>query len=153
MRLKTILILGFCMILSSCEEKDSPISKISSGTSFGECIGYCQRELIIQEGQVSYVASGYDILNFPELQTDTAFSAQAWEDLVALVDFDELLGYEDVIGCPDCADGGAEWIEVVLDGQSKKITFEYGDSLASIQDLVDELRAQRDQFETGLFHE
>jgi len=136
-----------------CEDSESQISRISSGTSFGECVGYCQRELIVTEDRVSYKATGYDMTSYPVLETDTSYQKQEWEALIELVDFDALLGYEDVVGCPDCTDGGAEWIEVVMDGQNKKITFEYGDSLVSLQDLIEEIRRLRSRFESELFHE
>jgi hypothetical protein len=144
-------ILAFTIL--TCEDSESRISRISSGTSFGECVGYCQRELIVTEGHISYKATRNDLVNYPALETDTTFQNQEWLALTALVDFDALLSHEDVLGCPDCTDGGAEWIEVVLDGQSKKITFEYGDSLDTIQDLIDEIRRLRNRFEQELFYE
>ncbi|CAF4619589.1 unnamed protein product, partial [Rotaria socialis] len=33
---------------------------------------------------------------------------------------------DDCIGWPDCAGGGAEWIEVNWSTKSKLVTFEYG---------------------------
>ncbi|NOZ74228.1 MAG: hypothetical protein GXO90_02475, partial [FCB group bacterium] len=51
----------------------------------------------------------------------------------------------------DCTDGGAEWIEVDLNGEHKKITFEYGDSLAAVQVLLDSMRVLRERFERGMF--
>jgi hypothetical protein len=30
-----------------------------------------------------------------------------------------------VIGCPDCADGGAEWLELGFEKEVKRVTFEY----------------------------
>ena len=70
-----------------------------------------------------------------------------------MVDLPTLQSYEDVIGCPDCADGGAEWIEVVTSDGSKKITFESGDSLDTIHPLIDRLRTLQTQYENMLFHE
>ena len=60
-----------------------------------------------------------------------------------LTDFDEILAMKDVYGCPDCADGGSEWIEVTHNGDTKKVTFEFGSVLEPIARLVDSLRSIR----------
>ena len=64
-----------------------------------------------------------------------------------------LLEFEDVIGCPDCADGGGEWIEVTFDDTVKRITFEYGDTLEPIQNLIDQMRIIRERFQCDMFPE
>lgn len=53
---------------------------------------------------------------------------------------------DSIYGCPDCADGGAEWIEIQDDQQIKKVTFEYGDTLAPIENLMLELRDLREAY-------
>lgn len=142
-----------CFLFIGCEEDDSVVMSISSGTSFGECLGYCVRLMDIEESSLSYVATGTDELNYPRLQLDSKLTAGEWEELVALIDMDLLEEYDDVVGCPDCADGGAEWIEVEMEDESKRILFEYGDTLASIQPLIDHIRALRGAYELELFAE
>ena len=141
------------LLFVACEEDNTTVTRITSGTSFGECLGYCGRELELTLGNSRYTAFGTDTLDYPDIAVSQSESATGWSSLEALVDFDQLLAFEDVIGCPDCADGGAEWIEVTSDGPSKKITFEYGDSLTGIQDLIVEMRERRAHFETVLFNE
>jgi hypothetical protein len=47
------------------------------------------------------------------------------------------------IGCPDCADGGAEWIEIELvDGGKHKVTFEYRHEPEKVKDYIIKLREQ-----------
>lgn len=46
----------------------------------------------------------------------------------------------DRIGCPDCADGGAEFIEIKTDSVTKSVLFEYGDTLKGSEKFVEELR-------------
>ena len=64
-----------------------------------------------------------------------------------------LLEFADVIGCPDCADGGGEWVEVMFDDTVKRITFEYGDTLEPIQNLIDQMRIIRERFQCDMFPE
>jgi hypothetical protein len=46
-------------------------------------------------------------------------------------------------GCPDCADGGAEWLEI--DG--KRVTLEFRSDLEPIRPLLQQVRALRARFE------
>ena len=50
-------------------------------------------------------------------------------------------GVGPVIGCPDCADGGAESLSVTADGQTDKVTFEYGAQVAELEPLLGQMRA------------
>jgi hypothetical protein len=53
------------------------------------------------------------------------------------------------IGCPDCADGGAEWIEIISGsgGKSQKVTFEYMNEPAKLKDLASGLRTILESFD------
>lgn len=45
------------------------------------------------------------------------------------------------IGCPDCADGGAEWLEIELkNGIKHKVTFEYNNEPSLLKDYILKLR-------------
>jgi hypothetical protein len=80
-------------------------------------------------------------------RTRTLPLAQAdWQRLQALVDTAAFRRLEGVHGCPDCADGGAEWIEIRV-GEPVRITFDYGAELDGIADLQAEIRALRARFE------
>ena len=140
-------------LLFSCDtKKDASPTLISSGTSFGECAGYCVRSIEISSGKLLYRASSWNDPTHPTVDYDSKLSAAEWSELIALVDIETLQSYPDVIGCPDCADGGAEWVKVETADGSKQITFEYGDSLSTIQPLIDHLRIFRAYFEEQLFN-
>ncbi len=48
---------------------------------------------------------------------------------------------EGILGCPDCADGGAEWIEVELrNGNTHKVTFEYENEPPEMKGYIGKLR-------------
>ena len=47
----------------------------------------------------------------------------------------------ETIGCPDCADGGAEWIEIKLaNGEKHKVTFEYMNAPSAFKNYISGLR-------------
>lgn len=153
MNIFTKLLLISILLIGCAEKDDATPTKISSGTSFGECFGYCLREIEISSDRLVYFASSWDTVNYPTLDTSAVITSTEWNDLLALVDLSVMQSYEDVIGCPDCADGGAEWIKVESPEESKQITFEYGDSLESIQPLIEQLRLLRAENEVLVFAE
>ena len=121
---------------------------VRHGTSFGECLGYCWKELEVANTMVTFTQVGRDYdWDFPDIVDTGRIRVAEWIRLMAAIDPETLLNMEDRYGCPDCADGGAEWIEVITRRWRKKITFEYGDSIRGIQDLIDQLREIRQRFE------
>ena len=62
-------------------------------------------------------------------------------DLMAIGDLPE------TIGCPDCADGGGEWIQVFTPMGEARVTFPFGDNVDSISPLLKKIRDMRDRFE------
>lgn len=144
-----ILILG--MLFFGCEQNDPVTLTISSGSSFGECGGYCLRDLVITEESLTYTATGHDPSTYPPRVLDGVLDPTEWELLLANLDLQALESYADIIGCPDCADGGAEYIRVDFSDGFKQVTFEYGDTLSNIQPLIDQMRDLRDTFEAELF--
>ena len=66
------IIVRFLIIISlfmSCEEKnESNDIVISGGTSFGECIGYCTRQIEISSTGLTYTATSWDIIEYPVLE-------------------------------------------------------------------------------------
>jgi hypothetical protein len=55
----------------------------------------------------------------------------------------KLDGLPAVIGCPDCADGGAESLTVIGTGGTKTISFDHGAAIKEAQPLLDRVRALR----------
>ena len=119
--------------------------QINSGTSYGECWGYCIFELELDNSNALFIASSwgswYD--EFLDLLLEDNLSQEEWQQLVALIDFEYFQSLDDVYGCPDCADGGAEFIEIIYDGVAKQVTFEAYTEIDGIQELTILLRALR----------
>ena len=125
------------------------IIQIKTGTSFGFCFGYCLSQLTITDNDADYTLYGWDE-NDPVYQpvaiSDTVDST-IWENLNTEFNFEIFMSLDSIIGCPDCADGGAEWFEIATNDTIKKVTIEYGDSLNGLNNLIDLLRSVRYSFQ------
>ena len=83
---------------------------------------------------------------YPPVTKTFAFTHAKWKKLVALLDLKTFQALDDQIGCPDCADGGAEWIEVKWLKKSKRVTFENGQTVKGIEGLIEKLRQIRARY-------
>ncbi len=129
---------------SSCK-KNGNVQEITYGTSFGMCIDYCVSNISLGTEEVKFSKSK----NGPTPDTKTCVKKitegelDALKSLVKQSDFEKLPA---VIGCPDCADGGAEWIALKINGKMKKVTFEYGKAPNAIKELAVKLKEIKDGF-------
>jgi len=138
-------LLAACQSLST---EPSAVTKVTSTTSFGMCIGYCKTTLEITETEAVLISERFgrgEGADLPLQRVTTPLSTQEWEDIAAAAAaaaaaFDTL---PDRIGCPDCADGGAETLTMVGPGREKTVAFEYGASIAGVQPLLERVRALR----------
>ena len=120
--------------------------QINSGTSFGECWGYCVFELELDNSSALFKASswGWDPYGeLPDLILEDNLNQIVWQQLVDLIDFEYFQSLDDVYGCPDCADGGAEFIEIIYDGVVKLVTFDAYTEIDGLQELTLLLRDLR----------
>jgi len=143
--------LSIALVAWACipeEVNDSTV--VLNGTSFNECGGYCLNEVKIQGNTVEFVRSSWLPKDYPDKAIDETIPDEEWNSLVNSIDTDILATLPETIGCPDCWDQGAEWIEVVRPDLEKKITFEYGDTLQTIQTLLEQARTIRKRFEAQL---
>lgn len=118
---------------------------IRTGTSFGMCDGYCLRELTLADGAVTFIEKTWDGSR-PDLIHDSQLSQEEWQRLQTLAK-PELLGQIPILGCPDCADGGAEWVEITSDAGQNKVTFEFGADIDGLRDLLPILRELRERYD------
>jgi len=124
--------------------------QINSGTSYGECWGYCVFELGLDNSNVLFKASGWGWspynYEFPDLTLEDNLNQDSWQYLIDLIDFEYFQSLDDVYGCPDCADGGAEFIEIIYEGVSKQVTFEAYSEIDGIEELTLSLRNLRQEY-------
>jgi len=129
---------------NSPETADSAV--ITTGTYFGFCQGYCTSEMIVDGETLRLTETGRDPVQFPPRTRTLQLSAADRARFTALVDPAALAGLAGTHGCPDCADGGGEWIQYRAGPDSTRIIFEYGKTLEPIAALQAELRALRHRF-------
>lgn len=150
-----ISLIGFSLLaFYSCKnyENDSSvfenkIVEISYGTSFGECIKNCRNELKLSFGTSRTLNSSSpnsslsdEDYNIPKTYTDV-ISAEKWEQIISKINVDEFFKLPIIYGCPDCTDGGAEWVEIKLkSGETHKVTYEFMKEPKELKSVVALLR-------------
>lgn len=132
-------------MVSNCQDKmeTANITKIEYGTSFGSCLGYCNQAVTFMNGSIVKVLSATRSTDLVEKEC-----SKEWEGFHSLASKVNLLSFyelEEIIGCPDCADGGAEWIEISTPEGSKKVTYEYGKEPKEVRAFISDIRKQFDE--------
>lgn len=136
------IFLFYSFLFTTCvEDNDNNlISEIRYGTSFGMCGGYCKHDLMMSQNSSTYRCSGWTEDVAPITKTEKT-DGQLWNSINNDLNLDAFFDLPEVIGCPDCADGGAEWLEIVLStGETHKVTFEYFNEPASLKLEIELLR-------------
>ena len=140
------LVLGACAVGAPASAPERPqVRQVVSTTSFGMCVGYCSTRLEISEAGAVLTRSsrgGRGGANLPDQRFTAALTAGEWEEIARLAANTSLTGLPDTIGCPDCADGGAESL-TISGAQERTITFEHGATIAQAQPLLERVRAMR----------
>ena len=128
-------------------DSDANVLELTSGTSFGMCAGYCLTELIVGDSSVQLTERSWPHTDLQPRVRSLDLSPAEGERIRGLIDVDDFERLEGTHGCPDCADGGAEWIQIrTEEGETIRVTFEFGDVLGPIADLQAAIRTQRERF-------
>lgn len=146
------------LFFTNCENEsemtDTQASKldyeINYGLSFGMCVGPCRKEMNLLNNELNFTvyytegrgAVGGTPKTFKETSDIILQNA-----LSKSIDYESFKKLNNIIGCPDCADGGAESIEIIKGNIKHKVTFEYGKAPKEIESLVSILREKRVYFE------
>ena len=144
--IETLILLCFLIFGTACSEEDDELYKLNYGTSFNMCVGYCKNEMTLESHFVTYNPTGW----VDSIQTITCrdeLEINSWKYFETHLNINDFFDLPNTIGCPDCADGGAEWIEVYYNGFHKKVIFEYGDTIKPVESLILQLRTFRKRFE------
>ncbi|CAF1265360.1 unnamed protein product [Rotaria sordida] len=96
------------------------------------------------QGHKNCFLIGYE--SYPPVQRQFPFSLSQWEQLVSLLDLETFTALADRIGCPGCADGGIEWIQVDWPDATKRVTFESGQLFKGLEGFVVNLRQMREKY-------
>jgi hypothetical protein len=149
------LILGLILVslLTGCEKNESDISSsdieyVKYGTSFGECLGYCEKDITVTNTRIDFLKNGRDLDgDLPEVSDSENISAKNWTELIDNISLDSFLKLDSIIGCPDCADGGAEWIEIKTKQKTYKVIFEYQNEPVEMEGYINYLRTYLNTFQ------
>lgn len=145
-----LLLIGF----GPCQTRLTPQSAdditdtltIRTGTAFGMCAGdYCVRDYVFNGTRVTLTHRGTRSQTASQSCQSTISQAD-WIALKANANLDSFDKQPAVLGCPDCADGGAEYIELQVGEQKHRVTFPVGTTIPGFESLVTGLRNQRAAF-------
>lgn len=128
--------------ISSCKTQVT----IAHGSSFGHCRGLCNKELIVAKQELTFTrwANGDQQ---DKITVTKTMQKDVYDQLIKNFDFKTFYTIDETIGCPDCADGGAEWVEVISGKKKKRVTFEYGHSPEKLKTTVEQLKRIQQSFE------
>ena len=139
MKLCSILTITLVSMFSQCQDEfqESAITSVTFGTSFGMCAGYCTQIVTFSDNKVSKtVIPRLD----PKLEEKTCTLPYDLNRITTLIDYEAFASLPETIGCPDCADGGAEWIEIATPEGTKKVTYEFQKEPDEVKSFINELR-------------
>lgn len=112
------------------------------GSSHGMCTGYCTQEFELKEDGLLARRKGGgrgDISAYPDQEQLVALDKASIEAARAAFDAAAFDAAPDVIGCPDCADGGRCWVEVVRNGRPRLVTFDCTSGSEQLKGFTDAL--------------
>lgn len=140
------------MMAFSCEDKttlqpvNDSIVRLKSGQSFGMCMGKCYNELIVENNSVTLKQIELKERGGNKETIQHRDNTHLNRIIAELEDFpkEKFLKLDEQYGCPDCADGGAEWLEVQFtDGATHHVKFEYGSAPEGFEEIISSLRTYR----------
>ena len=98
----------------------------------------------MNEGKVSFLKSGRDSVT---KVCSKITSDQDWKQLVKSIDYTKFAELDTIVGCPDCADGGAEWVEIKSGNRKHRVVFEYSHAPQATKHYIAALRNELKSFE------
>jgi len=136
-----VSILFILSMINKCDDTDQKLTvkEIRYGTSFGMCFGYCYKEIVFTSDQVKKILIPQRDKELKEKSCNEDYDD--FEKLVSNIDLKSFSELPETIGCPDCADGGAEWIEIITPEGSKKVTYEFGNDPSEVSSFIGELKS------------
>lgn len=145
--------LACALTLSACATAPAPsasVTRVVSTTSFGMCVGYCTTRLEITEGEAVLIREARGGRGAPDPSAQpqrfsTPLTPTEWQDIQRLAANTDLTTVPDTVGCPDCADGGAEGLTIESASGAESVSLEFRAELPAAQPLLDRVRALRDR--------
>lgn len=139
-----LLILSQCAVFKGNENK---IIRITHGTSFGHCRGYCIKEEIYTEKSMTYVKRGWDTTQTKPVSWSFKTKKNNFEDITKRFSYLKFQELDSIIGCPDCADAGAEYLIIETKKGTRKVVFDAYSSPTGIETFLEYIREKRKELE------
>ncbi len=117
---------------------------VRGGYSFGECPGNCKTTVEISVDKTKAILAAYQYSGSTQATKSCEVAIQAQDVIKAIagLQFSQFKAFQKIYGCPDCADGGSEWIEIQQGNQSHKVTYEYNKPPAEVKEISEFLHKQ-----------
>lgn len=131
-------------VVATASIQSESIIGLTIGSSFRSCVGYCWKSVHINSTSVHTCERNLaNSTSSPDLHHDFRNIDGEFENLVESVGNIQMWKTIDSpIGCPDCQNQGAQWIEVFTDNQPKYgVTFDSNSTIVGYETLVDQLRS------------
>lgn len=106
---------------------------------FGECLGNCSAYVLVTSKKI-LIHKDDDFGFKGDFEKEIPIDPKMWNKLIQTVDFRKFFDMNEEYGCPDCDDGGGEWVSIRDQGYYKRVTFDYGSELEEITEFVWALR-------------
>ena len=141
MKTKTFHLLAICGLITlsffSCEKtNDTKTTRIIYGYSFGMANASQQ----IQLNEDLFLYENKSMASNMDKRCSKATDKALLKDILNSPDLKNFHKLPAVYGCPDCADGGAEFIELEIDGKVYRVTYNYGKVPEELTDIVAKLK-------------
>lgn len=147
-----ILVLSILTQSSQCEKEKVSTEKsdlaelaITLDQTAWFCADNCRYNFVFREGEVVTRRFSKPNDETPLWTCNRTLSGKDWQAIVEALDIDNLIDTEETIGCPGCADAPIETVRVESGDFAKEVRMNQGESVPSIQPLLDEIRAQAEE--------
>jgi hypothetical protein len=128
---------------SACEKSnDKKTATITYGYSFGQANSYQLLQLNENLFLYEHESAAFKI----NKRCSKAADSDAFADIMTRVDLKKFRNLPNTIGCPDCADGGAEFVEIKADGEIHRVTYNYGKVPEELAEIVIKLKPVMESF-------
>ncbi len=108
------------------------------------CRGYCYHETGIDSSlTITHSKAFRNPKENPEKQDTLKTDKLKWALIVKEINVEEFNKLPERIDCPDCADGGAEWVEIGTKKGAHRVEFEYGADIEGLKGVIKILRKSK----------
>ncbi|MBS1635174.1 MAG: hypothetical protein JST26_04570 [Bacteroidetes bacterium] len=125
-------------LTDATQNSSGDILFIKHGTSFGECSGYCFHETKYTQDLIIHTGKSWN--KDPDKIDTLKMEMNIWKNMVNAIDVKAFYMLPHTMGCPDCTDGGAEWLIIGTKNTEWQVEFNYGSDTETTKKLLNLVR-------------